>query len=197
MANDTMFARVLAIMVFTATVLGACGSSAPYAVVRGITVRIAGEFRPDGTCTVSADSVPIFAESEKPRTIYLRGRALNMAPDGFDVHEIWCAPITAGEPMLPDQPNERAFFINVYAPSGKLAPAQHYMVRRGLPTSGSAIGPAVRANVLLFGHDTTSRASGPGNVYLTGAVGDLNLTQVDSARVVGTFSAIAVPERSM
>ncbi len=160
----------------------------------GAAVRIDGEFLADGSCRVTADGVPLFSEGEKPRTTYLRGRALNMAPSGYEVHEIWCAPMTAGEPMLPAHPNDRAFFINVYPPTGKLAAAQHYVVVRGVPrSSGSAT--ALRANISLFGHDTT--AQGPGTTYLTGAAGDVVLTQVESARVVGTFRALGVRERSM
>lgn len=175
----------------------ACACSTPHVVAQEPTVQITGEFLADGSCRVTVNGTPLFSESEKPRTIYLRGRALNMAPAGYDLHEIWCAPITAGEPMLPDQPNERAFFVNVYAPTGKLAPAQHYLIIHGLPrSSGSAT--AIRANVSLFGHSTTApTAESLGTSYLAGTAGDVTLTQVDSTRVVGTFRALAVPEVTM
>ncbi|MGI8546200.1 MAG: hypothetical protein ACR2M1_02525 [Gemmatimonadaceae bacterium] len=180
-------------------ILLACGSSVPHAVPQEVTVQIQGEFLADGSCRVTADGVPLFPESDRPRTIYLRGRALNMAPSGYDMHEIWCAPVTASEPMLPDKPKERAFFINVYPPTGKLAVAQHYIVVRGIPrSSGSAT--ALRANISLFGHDTTTNggaSQGPGTTYLTGAGGDVTLTQVDSVRVVGTFRALGVRETTM
>lgn len=162
-------------------------------------MQITGEFLADGSCRVTVDGTPLYSESEKPRTSYVRGRALNMAPAGYDIHEIWCAPMSAGEPMLPDQPNERAFFINVYAPTGKLAPAQHYLIIHGLPrSSGSAT--AIRANLSLFGHNssaTTAVEKPLGTTYLAGTAGDVTLTQVDSTRVVGKFRALAVPERTM
>ncbi|MGI8509076.1 MAG: hypothetical protein ACR2MQ_07100 [Gemmatimonadaceae bacterium] len=181
----------------TIAAFAACGSSVPHVVRQAPTVQITGEFLADGSCRVTVDGTPLFSESEKPRTSYVRGRALNMAPAGFDLHEIWCAPITAGEPMLPDQPNERAFFINVYAPTGKLAPAQHYVIIRGLPrSSGSAT--AIRANLSLFGHSSTARTpTSLGTSYLTGTAGDVTLTQVDSTHVVGTFRALALPEVTM
>lgn len=195
------FAPVPLCVAIAIAAFAACGASTPRTVPRTVpddgAVHIVGEFLADGSCRVTADGAPLFSESEKPRTVYVRGRALNMAPAGFDMHEIWCAPMTAGEPMLPDQPNERAFFINVYAPAGKLAPAQHYLIIHGLPrTSGSAT--AIRANLSLFGHSSTARtAKSLGTSYLAGTAGDVTLTQVDSTLVVGTFRALAVPERTM
>lgn len=161
------------------------------------TVQITGEFLADGSCKVTADGAPLYSDSEKPRTIYLRGRALNMAPAGFEMHEIWCAPPSGSEPMLPDQPNERAFFMNVYAPSGQLAVAQRYIIVRGMPTS-SGRATALRANMSLFDpkYSAGTGASGPATTYLAGAVGDMTLTQVDSTRVVGTFKALGVRERT-
>lgn len=178
---------------------GACGSSTATASAREPTVQVTGAFLADGSCTVSTDGVPLFAPEARARTTYVRGRALNMAPAGFEVHEIWCAPASAGEPLLPDRPDERAFFINVYAPTGKLAPVQRYVIVRGMPTSGGSA-TAIRANLSLFGHDSAAQgasSNGIGVTYLTGAVGDVTLTHVDSALVVGTFRALAVRERSM
>lgn len=193
------FAPARLYMAITVAAFAACGSSTPRTIAHDDAVHIVGEFLVDGSCQVTVDGTPLYSESEKPRTIYLRARALNMAPAGFDMHEIWCAPITAGEPMLPDRPDQRAFFINVYAPSGKLAIAQHYLVMHGLPkSSGSAT--AIRANVSLFGHNPTARrvaADHLGTTYLAGTAGDVILTRVDSTGVIGTFRALALPELTM
>lgn len=183
-----------ALRVLTAALtLVSCGCAPSASASRhAVPVLIAGEFRADGTCSVTADSVPVFSEGERPRTIYLRNRALNMAPAGLEVHEIWCAPITASEPMLPDQPAERAFFVNVYVPPGRLASAQRYVVRSGIPSAAAA---ALGANISLFGLNSDS--TDPGMTYLAGVVGEVVLTSVDSARVVGSARAIALPERTM
>lgn len=178
--------------------VAACVSSAPRAIANETAVQITGEFLADGSCHVSANGASLYAESEQPQTIYIRGRALNMAPDGYEVHEIWCALPTSDEPMLPSQPRERAFFVNVYAPTDSLAPARRYVVVRGMPLIDVGGTTAVRANVSLFGSPTDSGpASAVGTTYLTGAGGYVTLTHVDSTLVVGTFKVLGVRERSM
>ncbi len=198
MTAERLHLSISAHIIAALLAVAACGSAPGHSSASETPVRISGEFVQDGSCRVTVDDVALFGEGEKARTVYRRGRALNMAPAGFDVHEIWCVPASAGEPMLPDAPNERAFFINVYAPSGKLATVQRYVILRGMPTStGAATG--LRANLSLFGHGSSAQVNGygPGVEYLSGAAGDVTLTHVDSALVAGTFRALAVRERSM
>jgi hypothetical protein len=188
----------------------ACGSSAPRPLKQKqqthqqrqqAEIAITGEFLPDGTCRVLANNVPVYTGNEHPVTTYVRGRAMNMAPAGYEVHELWCSLADGEEPSIPSEPDARAFFITVYAPAGKLATVQHYTVKQSVPSSRDASDVATRANVALFDPRYT-RTGGDGappvmGVYLAGVRGEVILTDVKPDRVTGTFHALTVRERSM
>jgi hypothetical protein len=154
--------------------------------VRG--ADLTGAFRDDGTCQVFANGSPTFAPADSAETTYIREGTFNMAPPGFEVHEIWCAPRSPDEPMLPITANDRVFIVMLFAPTGKLAQPRTYQVHLGLPSSEKA---PYRAGAALFGmsqqkiNDTLPLRTGL--LYLAGTRGTVTITQVAPERIVGTF----------
>jgi hypothetical protein len=150
---------------------------------------VTGEFRADGSCQVFADSVPVFRPADSAETTYIRGATFNIAPSGFDAHEVWCAPHSPERPMPPLTPSERAFVIMLYAPTGQLAAPRSYEIIVGLPTAEFA---PYRAGAALFGmspqmlNDTMPLRMGL--MYLAGSRGTVAITHVNADRIVGTFS---------
>lgn len=154
-----------------------------------IAVEVTGEFREDGSCQVFSDGVPVFHAADSAQTTYIRGATLNIAPSGFDAHEVWCGPRSTEQPMPPLDQTERAFVVMLYAPTGKLAEPRSYEVRTGLPTPETA---PYRAGAALFGmspqmlNDTMPLRIGL--LYLAGSRGSVIITRVDVERIVGTFA---------
>lgn len=161
-------------------------------------VEITGEFRDDGSCQVFANGAATFQATDSAQTTYIRGATINLAPAGFDAHEIWCAPKSPEQPMLPLDASDRVFIVMLYAPSGKLAESRSYEVRLGLPTP--AVAP-YRAGAALFGmsqqkfNDTLQVRMGI--LYLAGTRGTVVITRVGSDRIAGTFTIHAQPALTM
>jgi hypothetical protein len=153
------------------------------------TEHVTGEFRPDGTCQVFVDSMPVFHPADSAGTTYLRSGTINVAPAGFDAHEIWCEPHTGGVPRAGLLPTDRVFVVMLYAPNGELAKPRSYEVHLGLPSMKTA---PYRAGAALFGmsvqmlNDTLS--TGLGTMYMVGSSGQVIIERIDGDRVVATFS---------
>lgn len=151
-------------------------------------VHVTGEFRADGSCQVFADSVPVFQPWDSAATTYLRSGTINVAPPGFDAHEIWCEPHSGGQPKAGLLPTDRVFVVMLYAPMGKLAEPRSYEVRLGLPSRDVA---PYRAGAALFGmsaqmiNDTLPLHSGA--IYMVGGSGTVTVTLVENDRVAAKF----------
>jgi hypothetical protein len=152
-------------------------------------VSVTGEFREDGSCQVFADGVPLFQPADRAHVSYIHDATLNVAPAGFDAHELWCTPLSPEQPMPPLDYKERLFLLMLYAPSGQLVVTRSYDVRNGIPTKATA------ANIVgaaLFGlTPQVNEDNEPiriGLVYLTGIRGTVIITRVDSAHVVAKFN---------
>jgi len=160
--------------------------------------EITGEFRENGSCQVFADGVAAFAATDSAQTTYLRGSTINLAPAGFDIHEIWCAPKSPDQPMLPLAATDRVFVVMLYAPTGKLAEPRSYEIRLGLPTMETA---PYRAGAALFGmsqqkfNDTLPVRMGL--LYLAGTRGTVAISRVAENGIVGTFSIHGQPAFTM
>lgn len=175
--------------------LGACTAFAVEAHAQSASrpvkaaVAVTGEFRENGSCQVFADGAPVFRPADSAQTTYIRGATLNIAPSGFDAHEVWCAKQSTEQPMPPLDQTERVFVVMLYAPTGKLAKPRTYEIRTGLPTPETA---PYRAGAALFGmspqmlNDTMPLRIGL--LYLAGSRGTVVITRVDVDRIVGTFS---------
>jgi hypothetical protein len=182
MIRSSALALAPAILLATSTALKA-QSKSPRAPV-----EITGEFRDNGSCQVFANGVAVFHAADSAETTYIRGATLNVAPDGFDAHEIWCAPRSSEQPEPPTVATDRVFVIMLYAPTGKLAEPRTYQIKLGLPSPESA---PYRAGAALFGvspqmlNDTIPVHTGV--LYLAGSHGAVVITRVDADRIVGTF----------
>jgi hypothetical protein len=161
-------------------------------------VEVTGEFRDDGSCQVFANGAATFQTTDSAQTTYIRGATINLAPAGFDSHEIWCAPKSSEQPMLPLVASDRVFIVMLYAPTGKLAEPRSYEIRLGLPSPDTA---PYRAGAALFGmsqqkfNDTLQVRIGL--LYLAGTRGTVVITHVGTDRIVGTFSIHAQPALTM
>lgn len=161
-------------------------------------VELTGEFRDDGSCQVFANGAPTFKATDSARTTYIRGATINLAPTGFDAHEIWCAPKSPEQPMLPLDASDRVFIVMLYAPTGKLAEPRSYEVRLGLPSPDTA---PYRAGAALFGmsqqkfNDTLPVRMGI--LYLAGTRGSVVISKVSTDRIAGTFTIHAQPAFTM
>jgi hypothetical protein len=153
------------------------------------TVLVTGEFRENGSCQVFADGVAVFHLADSAETTYIRDATLNVAPSGFESHEIWCGPRSADQPAPPIDANERMFVVMLYAPTGTLAKPRTYQIRAGLPTRENA---PFRAGAALFGvspqmlNDTMPIHFGL--LYLAGSRGNVVITHVMAERIVGRFT---------
>ncbi|MEO6864960.1 MAG: hypothetical protein ABI229_05885 [Gemmatimonadaceae bacterium] len=152
-------------------------------------MEITGEFRENGSCQVFADGVAVFHPADSAQTTYIRGATLNIAPIGFESHEIWCGPQTSEDPAPPTDSTGRMFVVMLYAPTGTLTKPRSYQVRPGLPTRERA---PYRAGAALFGmspqmiNDTMPIAMGL--IYMAGNRGKVVITRVSPARIVGAFA---------
>ena len=161
---------------------------------RNHTVLVTGEFSESGSCQVYADGIPVFQPTDSAETTYVRDATLNIAPRGFESHEIWCGPRSPEPPSPPLDGKARMFVVMLFAPSGTLARPRTYQIRGGLPTPGNA---PFRAGAGLFGvspqmlNDTMPIRMGV--LYLAGSRGTVVITRVSEERIVGTFSIHTVP----
>lgn len=152
-------------------------------------MEVTGEFRENGSCQVFADGVAVFHPADSAHTTYVRGATLNIAPSGFESHEIWCGPQSSEEPAPPIDSAGRMFVVMLYAPAGTLAKSRSYQIHPGLPTRERA---PFRAGAALFGmspqmiNDTMPIAMGL--IYMAGNRGKVVITRVSRERIVGTFA---------
>ena len=198
-----MMKRPCLVRIFCGCVIAASSGSAALlaqqdATVRRALVKVTGEFRDDGSCEVFADGKAVFDPADSAQTTYIHDATLNLAPSGFDAHELWCAPRGPRQPMPPIDLQERAFVVLLYAPNGQLAKPRSYDVRAGIPTSEAAnrlVGAA------LFGMSpqvtVDSLPIRIGLVYLTGIRGTVDVTRVEANRVVARFAFDAQPARAL
>jgi len=162
------------------------------------TVHVTGEFRADGTCEVFADGVPVFGPAESARTLYVHDGILGLPPAGFDAHEVWCGVRGFAQILTPLDINERSFLLLLYAPSGQLAQTRVYRVTFETVADTDA-GRVVSA--ALFGmsrHESNDSTNVPvGRSYLSGISGTMEITQVDSEKIVGRFNFEATAIRTL
>lgn len=198
MTTNEWLMRVLRVSVIAGSLAGATLPAQSTAPSKGL-VRVTGEFREDGSCQVFADQTPVFTVSDSAQTMYVHDATMNLAPSGFDAHELWCAPGGPRQPTIPPiDLQARSFVVLLYAPNGQLARRGTYDVRSGIPTSEAA-NRLVGAG--LFGMSPQVTADSLpiqiGLVYLMGIRGTVEILRADSNRVVAKFSFDAQPARSL
>jgi hypothetical protein len=162
-------------------------------------VTVTGEFREDGSCQVFADGKAVFPPSDSAQTSYIHDATLNLAPSGFDAHELWCAPSGPQQPTIPPiDLQARSFVVLLYAPNGQLAQPRTYDVRAGIPTSEAA-NRLVGAGLFGMSPQVTvdSLPIQIGLVYLMGIRGTVDITRVEAHLVVAKFAFDAQPARSL
>lgn len=163
-------------------------------------VAVTGAFLADGSCQATVDGAALFAAIDRQHTTYDAGAVADVAPAGYAMHQLACAPADA-EPGAPDSGGERLVLITLYTREGSSLRAGRYTVRAGLATADDTAGAATRAAVAVFGVAIESGAPGGGSRdgvrYLEGREGELTITSADSARVVATFSVRAGAAWSM
>ncbi len=153
-------------------------------------VSIRGEFREDGSCQVFADGRAMFNPADSARTLYIHDGILSALPSVFDAHEIWCGLRGPEQLMAPLDLSARRLMVLLYAPSGKLVQARSYEVGTGAATTENA---DHLAGVAVFGVQRRSARSRTKTRlgYLEGRRGVVEITHVDTGRVVGTFAFVA------
>lgn len=165
-------------------------------------VAVTGAFLADGSCRALVDAAPLFMSSDGQRTTYDPGPIADIAPAGYTLRQLTCAPAGADATLPPDHAGERIVLVTVYAREGAPLRRGRYAIRAGLAADDTA-GVATRAGVAIFGARTTASAgaTGAGVRYLEGREGTLTITSVnpsaDGDRVVGTFSMQAGAAWSM
>lgn len=161
-------------------------------------VHVTGEFLDDGSCRVVADGRSLFQTADSAQTTYVHDASLNIAPAGFDAHELWCTVRGPQQPLLPPVDlHERLFVVLLYAPNGQLARKQRYDVLTGIPTAAVAdhvVGAAIFGMSPQLTSDSLPVRLGV--VYLTGIHGSVDITRVEAARIVAKFSFDAQTARS-
>lgn len=154
-------------------------------------VTVTGDFLADGSCRALVSGAALFTPGDRPHTTYDAGPVADIAPAGYTIRQLACAPAGArghaGEPTV---------LVTLYARAGAPLHAGRYDIRAALATSADSVGPAARAGVAVFGAPSMS-SSGAGVRYLEGRSGTLTITSADADRVVGAFSMRAAEAWSM
>ena len=161
-------------------------------------VRITGEFRKDGSCQVFADGKAVFTPGDSARTFYIHDGLPDLAPEGFDAHEVWCGLHGLGDLLTPIESRDRRFMVLLYAPSGRLAQTRTYDVRAEPPSAADA--GHVLGAALLGMPPLPNRDSGPtrgGLNYLIGTRGTLTITRVDDEKIIGKFAFDSRADRTL
>lgn len=155
---------------------------------------VTGAFLDDGSCRVAVDGVSLFAPADSARSGHVGAAAVNLAPPGYELDEIACAPAGTLATLPPDRAGDRALLVTVYAAHGALARTGRYVVRGALAGDGDTTGIATRAAAAIFGAPMADSAGATGGVrYLEAREGTVTLTRLDGVHVVGTFSLRAAP----
>ena len=194
--------------------MSAAGCAAPRRDDTASGVTVSGEFLADGSCRVLVNGATLFAATDHPRTTYDAGPVADLAPAGYALHQLTCAPSDAGSAhgsdarATNDGTDERMLIVALYAREGAPLHVGRYSVREALAAPDDTANVAMRAGVAVFGappgsHDAavTGGAQHAGVRYLEGRAGTLTISSVsrdaDGERVIGTFSARASPAWSM
>lgn len=209
-------APALALLLIYAMTTAGCAAPRRDDTASGVT--ISGEFLTDGSCRVLVNGAALFAATDHPRTTYDAGAVADLAPAGYALHQLTCAPSDAGSAhgsnasatndATNDVTNERMLIVALYAREGAPLHDGSYAVREALATPDDTANVAARAGIAVFGappgsHDATGRGNAhhAGVRYLEGRAGTLTISSVsrdpDGERVIGTFSARASPAWSM
>ncbi|HEV2641765.1 MAG TPA: hypothetical protein VGT98_03625 [Candidatus Elarobacter sp.] len=193
MRQTSAFVRAAPLLAILAA---ACSAREQPASTSSQAIHITGELLADGSCRASVNGAPVFAATDSARTVSLAGRAVNMAPPGHDMHELWCSPASADEPMIPDSPGDRALLVALYPRAGAPPNAQSYSIVREVPSAGGDAA-AASASLSLFDPAHVTASDHPGIAYLAADSGTVTLTSVDGTHVVGTFSVRATQAWTM
>lgn len=157
--------------------------------VSGTAHVVTGAFLADGSCRVLVDGVPLFTPGDSARSGRVAAAAVNLAPPGYELDEIACAPAVALATLPPDRAGDRALIVTIHVAHGAAARAGRYVVRGALASDGDTTGIATRAAAAVFGAPLPDSADAAGGVrYLEARDGSVTLTRLDSAHVVGTFT---------
>lgn len=183
----------VALLVLAAGCLAACTASArPPA--RRTAHAVTGAFLDDGSCRVLVDGVALFTPADSARSAHVAAAAVNLAPAGYELDELACAPATGLATLPPDRAGERALLVTIYVAQGTAARTGRYTVRGALASDGDTTGISTRAAAAVFGAPDPDAAAQPGGVrYLEARDGIVAVTHIDSGRVVGTFALRALP----
>lgn len=183
--------------------LSGCGSPARDA--RGIDMERAGalatvhgDFLADGTCRATVNGAALFAAADAPHSSQEEGAVADIAPAGYELRQIACAAADAA-PSQPERTDERMVLVTLYVRAGSSLHAGRYVVHAGVADAGDTTGVASRAGIAIFGARASSdgEARHAGVHYLEGRDGTLQITSVDSSRIVGRFDVHAGAAWSM
>lgn len=178
---------------------------------------VSGEFLADGSCRVMVNGAALFAATDRPRATYDAGPVADLAPTGYALHQLTCAPADADAHAdahadthadMARGADERMLIVTLYAPEGAPLRVGRYTIREALATTDDTANVAARAGVAVFGAPAGARgASGEreahraGVRYLEGRAGTLTISGVgraaDGEHVIGSFTARASPAWSM
>lgn len=155
---------------------------------------VTGAFLDDGSCRVLVDGVALFTPGDSARSAHVAGAAVNLAPTGYELDELACAPANALSTLPPDRAGERALLVTIYVAPGTAVREKRYVVRGALASDGDTVGIATRAAAAVFGAPGPDSTGPAGGVrYLEARDGIVAITRLDSEHVVGTFALRALP----
>lgn len=156
-----------------------------------------GELLADGSCRVTVDGAPLFTPGDVPRTTYDSGAVADIAPAGYGLHQLACAPGGVDPASPPERGDERMLLVTLYVRDGASLHLGRYVVRAGLADGSDTTGADSRAGIAIFGSRATRGASRAGVRYLEAREGTLEITSVEGAHVVGRFDVRAGTAWSM
>ena len=161
-------------MIYWSACWNALGGTRHPREFRDDAIRVSGELRADGSCTLTVDG-EVIADGRANRTDYEHDMEHGTAPDSISIHHI---DSTDGGPT--GQLPAWQFFITLPQPLGApLRPGRWRIAEDAThPLDTHA------ADFALF-HPRFGK-----RVHLESREGYLRLTQIDSPRVVGTFTAV-------
>jgi hypothetical protein len=157
---------------------------------------VMGTFAADGSCQATVRGVALFAATDRQHATYDAGGGAGIAPAGFTLHQLACAPADAA-PGAPDRSGDRLVLVALYVPTGSSLRPGRFVVRAGIGGDGDTTGIASRAGIAIFGARDGGSASRAGVRYLEAREGVLDVTAVDGARVVARFDVRAGEAWSM
>jgi len=164
--------------------------------------RAQGEFFENGSCQVTIDGAPLFSASDSARATYDTGAVADIAPAGYALHQLACAPAGADPALTPERADERMTLVLVYVRTGASLRPGRYVVHAGMAEGGDTVDVGSRAGVAIFGSRAlggaaTGGASRAGVRYLEARDGTLEITRVEGAHVGGRFDVRARAAWSM